>query len=58
MDVGGFKNGKGGGGKGDKERCQICKKKGHSAKTCWYRDQSAKEGKGSGSKASSAGVGA
>ena len=27
-------------GKGSGERCQICKKTGHSAKDCWHREKS------------------
>eukprot|EP00973_Karenia_brevis_P030668 4228074-Karenia_brevis.AAC.1 len=40
MDIGAF--GRGGGKGGGKEACQICKRRGHSAKDCWQR------GKGSG----------
>eukprot|EP00973_Karenia_brevis_P055853 7767303-Karenia_brevis.AAC.1 len=44
MDIGAFGRGCGGKG-GGKEACQICKKKGHSAKDCWQR------GKGRGGQA-------
>ena len=46
MDVGSFEKGKKGDGKG--KPCPVCKKKGHSEKDCWYKNDKKGKKKGAG----------